>query len=70
MITEAWRVLMYYDKRRLNAALCIFEKTLEQVLLFLFCKRDLHQTYGCLEANRLVKFHPNSTNRSRVINVF
>ena len=34
-------MLIYYDKRRLNAALCIFKKTPEQVLLFLFCKRDL-----------------------------
>ena len=54
MLTEAWRSVDF-DKRRLNAALCIFEKTPEQVLLFLFCKRDLHQTYGCLETNLLVQ---------------
>ena len=42
-------MLIYYDKCRLNAALCIFKKTPEQALLFFFCKRDLHQTYGCLE---------------------
>ena len=34
-------MLIYYDKRRLNVALCIFKITPEQVLLFLFCKRDL-----------------------------
>ena len=49
-------MLIYYDKRRLNTALCIFKKTPEQVLLFLFCERDLHQTYGCLEINRGVSF--------------
>ena len=32
MITEAWRVLIYYDKRQLNVALCILKKTPEQVL--------------------------------------
>ena len=29
-------MLIYYDKCRLNAALCIFKKTPEQVLLFFF----------------------------------
>ena len=70
MITEAWRVLIYYDKRRLNAALCIFKKTPEQVLLFFFASGTYIKLTGVWRQIDWCKFRPNSTNLSRVINVF
>ena len=63
-------MLIYYDKRRLNVALCIFKKTPEQVLLFSFASGTYIKRTGVRRQIDWCKFHPNSTNHSRVINVF